>query len=255
MTDYIVSVDLGQTQDPSALVILACHWPAYHVVHLEHMLGWPYPQVVARVRSRILALPTPRTHWLMLDATGVGRAICDMFEAGGMDPLACTIHGGDQVHTDGRNYRVPKRDLCGALVRVFQESRLLIARQLPLAQTLIDELLAFRVKIDIGTGHDTYQAWSEKDRDDLVLATAMGVWMAEWLKKTRTPAVMMERGLTNVQLSRAHTNTADRPQRPRFRPDRFTDVTDEPDAMTWDDIKHGVADGTIPPPSRSPWVD
>ena len=65
----------------------------------------------------------------------------------------------------------------------------------------------------------------------------------------------MERGLQGVQLSHAHTSTPDRPQRPRYNPNRFTDVTDEPDAMTWDDIKRGVADGSIPPPERSPWVD
>ena len=29
-------------------------------------------------------------------------------------------------------------------------------------------------------GHDSYEAWREKDHDDLVLATSLAVWMREW---------------------------------------------------------------------------
>ncbi len=52
-------------------------------------------------------------------------------------------------------------------------------RGLPLAEVLKDELLNFRVKINEATGHDSYEAWREKDHDDIVLATALACWYPE----------------------------------------------------------------------------
>ena len=40
------------------------------------------------------------------------------------------------------------------------------------------ELLNFRVKINISTSHDSYEAWREGDHDDLVLAVALACWRA-----------------------------------------------------------------------------
>ncbi len=48
-----------------------------------------------------------------------------------------------------------------------------------LADTLKRELLTFRVKINIATSHDSYDAWREGDHDDLVLAVAMACWCGE----------------------------------------------------------------------------
>src|SRR5215475_1218985 len=113
--DFILGCDLGQVNDPTALVILACEWPTspeelpcYQVRHIERMLGWPYPRVVQQVASRIQQLPRPCQHWLVADATGVGRPVIDMFTQAKLDPVAVTIHGGEQVQQDGRAYRVPK---------------------------------------------------------------------------------------------------------------------------------------------------
>jgi hypothetical protein len=50
---------------------------------------------------------------------------------------------------------------------------------LPLAQTLVQELLTFRVTIDPKTAHDSYSAWREGLHDDLVLATALACWWGE----------------------------------------------------------------------------
>jgi len=40
------------------------------------------------------------------------------------------------------------------------------------------------VKINLATGHDSYEAWREGDHDDLVLAVAMACWTGErYLRK------------------------------------------------------------------------
>ena len=41
---------------------------------------------------------------------------------------------------------------------------------------LVKELLNFRVKINISTAHDSYEAWREGDHDDLVLSVALSCW-------------------------------------------------------------------------------
>ncbi len=57
-----------------------------------------------------------------------------------------------------------------------QNGQLKIADALLLKNTLVKELLNFRVKINISTPHDFYEAWREGDHDDLVLSWP---WRAE----------------------------------------------------------------------------
>jgi hypothetical protein len=190
--EYVVGLDLGQVADYTALVVMECHrvdipgeQTTFHVRHIERLLGRPYPEIVARVKTVMTQPALGRQSQLVVDATGCGRPVVDMLVQEGLRPIAVTIHGGDQVHRDGRNYRVPKRDLVGSLQVCLQTARLKIAEQLPLASILVQELLAFRVRIDPTTAHDSYSAWREKDHDDLVLATALCAWWYEYQGKFR----------------------------------------------------------------------
>jgi hypothetical protein len=106
-----------------------------------------------------------------------------MLEQRGLEPVAITITAGDQVTYD-RGWRVPKRDLVGAVQVLLQTSRLKFAEQIPVIPALVQELLAFRVKIDPLTAHDSYGAWREGAHDDLVLAVAVAVW---WGQRAATP--------------------------------------------------------------------
>jgi hypothetical protein len=251
--DFLIGLDLGQVNAPTALVIVEVQWPTtaearptYQVRHIERMLGWPYPRVVEQVVGRLAQLPYPQQRWLAADATGVGRPVIDMLMQAKLDPVSLTIHGGDQLHQEGRSYRVPKRDVVSALQVTLQTGRLNIASQLPLSQTLVDELLAFRVRIDLGTGHDSYSAWREKDHDDLGLATAMAIWLGEWLAKTRPPPVLMERALmrTPRQAPGAGLGGA---LRPRYdRPRLYDGVMDEtPQDVDWDEAKNRMSRGEV----------
>src|SRR5215831_16832027 len=151
--DSIVGLDLGQVADYTAIVVLECHREdrpgaetTYHVRYIERLLGQPYPAIVTQVQT-LLAQPVLVGHSrLVADATGCGRPVIDMLIQAKLNPVPVTIHGGDQVHRDGRYIRTPKRDLVAALQVCLQTQRLKIAEQLPLAATLVQELLAFRVK-------------------------------------------------------------------------------------------------------------
>lgn len=185
---YLCGLDLGQAQDYSALVIVEAHeTPAvYDLRELRRFaLGTPYPAIVTAVQSLLATAPLTRQCQLVVDATGCGRPVVDMFRQvppGGLPTgpvIAISIHGGDTVQHASAHYRVPKRDLVGVLQVLLQQQRLRIARSLPEAATLVQELLNFRVTIDPRTAHDSYAAWREGQHDDLVLATALACWWGE----------------------------------------------------------------------------
>lgn len=155
--------------------------PPLHVRHLERFpLGTRYPAIVKRVGELMKSLDSDgSTASLVLDLTGVGRPVWDVFREAGMKPSGISIHGGDAVTRDGHGFRVPKRDLVSVVSTGLQSRRLQIAASLELAEVLAKELQSFKVTIDPQTAHDSYAAWREKDHDDLVLSVAMGCWFRD----------------------------------------------------------------------------
>jgi hypothetical protein len=216
-TVRIVGVDLGQQRDPTAISVIergyvpagklynAQYWYKgretysarepikleYHVRHLERpSIGTSYVDVVERIIELLKSLGDEELV-LAVDTTGVGRPVADMLkrrleewlEADRSTQLHAawiTITGGDSVtRAEGGGIRVPKRDLASAPLVLMQNKQLKIAEGLQLADTLKRELLNFKVKINIATGHDSYEAWREGDHDDLVLAVAIACWCGE----------------------------------------------------------------------------
>ena len=197
LTSLFCGLDLGQIADYTATCIVRrtdlavcrceCHGDAplaggkarYDVVHLARWRGRPYPELVDEV-ARLLRTPQLRGKCqLVVDATGVGRAVVDMFQVCGVGLCAVTITGGNAESGSWPEFSVPKRDLVGALVAVSQGKRLRIASSLPDAAALSQEMLNFKVKIDARTAHDSYAAWRDGQHDDLVLSLAMAIWLAE----------------------------------------------------------------------------
>lgn len=179
---FTCGLDLGQSADYTALAILEQQEgtedrPCFDVRHLERFpLGTPYPAVVADVGGKLRTLGKANAE-LVVDKTGVGAPVCDLFAQAGLRPICITITGGDSVIRVPDGYRTPKRELASVLQVLLQGKRLRIARDLPEAATLVRELLAFRVKISV-SGHDTYESWREGTHDDLVLAVALAAWFA-----------------------------------------------------------------------------
>lgn len=188
---FFVGLDLGQAQDYTALCVIEQRRTAktkteeartdYHLRHLDRFqLGTPYPVVAERVKALMATPPLDGNARLAVDATGVGRPVVDMIEAAGVPMVSpIMIHGGDSHTYDLGTYRVPKRELASTMQVLLQTGRLKIADGLPLAGVLVREMQAFKVKVNVATGHDSYEAWREGDHDDVVLAVAMALWLAE----------------------------------------------------------------------------
>jgi len=192
--EFIIGVDLGQAQDYTAISILEkirkfnhilfdYKEPFYHCRYLNRpKLNTPYPEIVKRVGDIYNELKQEQggqSPALVIDSTGVGRAVFDMFKEAGLNPKGINITGGDKVTRSGSFRNVPKRDLVGTLQVLFQTGKLKVAKELPEATTLINELLNFKVKININTAHDSYESYREGIHDDLVLSVACAAWWGE----------------------------------------------------------------------------
>jgi hypothetical protein len=184
--DIVATAVLEQTE----------HWPPgalfpevmprerhYAVRHLQRWpLGTSYPQIVADTVALFRRPPLPDSS-LVLDATGVGRAVIDLFRQAVRDGmkahvLPVTITGGERPHYAAGVWMVPKKELAGVLQVLLQRQRLKVA-QLPERETLLKELRTFRVKVKVTTDNESFEAWRESDHDDLVFAVALPCWLGE----------------------------------------------------------------------------
>jgi hypothetical protein len=186
--DYTVGLDLGQSADYSGLVIaerldVAPDQPGGRigerrdVIHAQRWaLGTSYPAIVADVAALMREPPLAGAP-LIIDATGIGRGVMDLFRDlhrdGELDrwPIGITITAGEQSH--GTN--VTKQDLVSRVQALLQSGRLRFAAAMPLREQLERELVGFTAKTG-ASGRTTYEALTERVHDDLVMALALALW-------------------------------------------------------------------------------
>ncbi len=156
------------------------HGPTLRARHLERLpLGTNYVDVVARVKALLATPPlAERRCCLLVDISGVGRAVYDLMRREGLEAIGVSIHGGNDVSGTAEGWSVPKRDLIAAAQVRLQSRTLLIAAGLPEAATLVKELQDYRIRIDEKSGHDSYNARTGR-HDDLVLALSIAVWFRD----------------------------------------------------------------------------
>ena len=209
--DFIVGVDLAQLADYTAITVLERRAvvvgpdaePAghYDLSHLERFNRVPYDRVVARVGAVVADIHRaggafdddgwPGQPWraptidVVIDGTGVGVAVADMFRAARLAVVPIVITAGDQAHAVDGTWRVPKRDLVLAVQLALQQHRLRVAAALPETETLVRELSTFTARISLagrltfGAAGATEDDWRGGAHDDTVLATAIALWWGE----------------------------------------------------------------------------
>ena len=195
---YFVGLDLGQSQDFSALAVIERTGETKDTYQFacNHLQRWKlrtsYPQIVADTVEMMNSKPlqSGRQHpMLAVDATGVGAPVIDLFKRtkhnSYLEPIQIT--GGADVTKENGVTRVPKRNLVSTVQVYLQSGRFKIAGKLPEADTLARELQNFQVKIN-DNAHDSYGAWREGTHDDLVLAVALALWTA-----TEKPVATIEK--------------------------------------------------------------
>lgn len=190
--EYCLGWDIGQTTDPSALALVRRQRTpipfedggvgsdlvqrlgddVFTVLALERLpLGMNYVDQAAIVKSR-LAIAQQRAGApvaLVLDQTGVGRAVANIATLPGLEFTAITICDGLVDDRNSSEWRIGKSVLCSILSAVFHSKTLKILSTLKEAAVLADEIQNFRAVINESNGNVAYGARSSK-HDDLTLA-------------------------------------------------------------------------------------
>jgi hypothetical protein len=115
---------------------------------------------------------------LVIDETGVGRAVGDIFVQAGMRPKRVMIASGNET-TSGHGidrYHLAKSILISNLDALLHRGVLRFAATLREAGAMADELKDFRRKVS-DAGRATYAARVGR-HDDLVLSVAIAAWWA-----------------------------------------------------------------------------
>jgi hypothetical protein len=210
---YILSVNVGQVHEYSAIVLAEIHGRRpEHTIHVREAtrlpLGTSYPDVADEIARRYAAIgehlrrlcygwDNPR-EWLayrslVIDITGVGRPPYDELVKRRVRAIPITFVGGTgfSLSPDGWGYHVAKVDLVSSLAIRFQcrPPRILISERLPQVEALLQEFLRFRQKVHL-RGPETAEAWRERDHDDLAFSVTMATWYAAYAYNVRAGKVL-----------------------------------------------------------------
>lgn len=218
MGQHVVGLDLGQAADYTALSVIERIPRTGHVertmrlrgkgpfkgiytdtvrkevelppqLHCRQLaraeLGTKYPEIVSKAKA-MLEMPELKGALLVADGTGVGRPVIDMFRAVGLRPIAVHITSGATTHFEDGYWYVPKRDLVAAVQVPLQDKRLVFTQKSPLNETLVAEMLNFKIKIT-AAAHDSYGAWREGEHDDLIFSVMLACWAAQRFKPRQRP--------------------------------------------------------------------
>ena len=189
-SEYYLGLDLGQKKNYTAIAVVertmdreqqrsALTWEMVWmelgptrvaVRHLERIrLGTSYVDVVERVRELVWTDALRGKTKLVVDATGAGAPVVDLFRRDAELKRACelsavTITGGAVAGRGQKkgDWLVPKQDLMTGLVLMLEEGKVEIARGLEEAGRLVEELVRY--------GRE------EGYQDDLALALSLACW-------------------------------------------------------------------------------
>lgn len=134
---------------------------------------------------------------LVIDGTGVGEAVYDLYDDAGLDPLKIIFGSGNSpsVQTDRAGFAstskfgkvsgivVPKADLVGALQVYVQQGRLRQVAGLPFAEESRRQFQNFVGKINEKDKYIKYGNLDDEIHDDMVVTSAMACWFTQHMKK------------------------------------------------------------------------
>ena len=201
-----LGLDLGQSQDPSALAIVERLKPAHPhrnppswqltyaakpaksaidpepliVRHVERMeLDTRYSDVAKRVAAVALSPLAQGRKTLAVDATGVGMPVVEMLLAlqMGCEIRPVVITGGLGQSNTGPMWHVAKVDLLCGLREAVETGELRVPRGLQQVDRLVQELMSVKIG-KRPSGQDRVGADGCGEHDDMVIALALASWAA-----------------------------------------------------------------------------
>jgi len=233
--EFIAGLDLGKVSDFTALVIPkrvtdpTTGNVTYKVPVIQRFqLGTPYVAMVDKVNDWLTKPPLDQAI-LVIDATGVGQAVVEMFRA--KPKLAnrivpVTITAGRAVTWHHGSWHVAKVQLASTVQALLSGRQISIPipseeairrnpsllQEQEIAQALTEELENFTVKVTTA-GNEQLEAWRETDHDDLCLsADSLVLTSRGWIpipSVTTTDKVLTRQGWKRVLWSGMTSSLSD----------------------------------------------
>jgi hypothetical protein len=207
----LIGVDFLQARDYTAISVGYPEDNTIQIRYLERLpLGERYEDQIEQIKAVFASVQSdsgmsPR---MIVDHTGVGRAVVEMIQKAGFHPIMVTVTGGGSHTKEGCYWKVPKKELVSPLIVGIQNKTVLISKGLQFTDDMKKELQNFKLKINIATGNESFEAWREQDHDDLVFATALVVYGSKntvepgVVKRQTFPSKYNGRGDINVERQR-----------------------------------------------------
>ncbi len=203
----IVGVSIGTGIEPTALAIVeqiidsGGNWLAKtRALELRHLERLPaqtsYPDTVERVATLLSSAEidegeTCGDAGVVLDVSGAGRAILELFKRANIRFVTVGIVGADvrEEEVEFNDWRLPKVELVGVLRVAYETKRLRMAKSLELVPDLLNELRSFKMRPPRIDPNDP-ESWRENEFDDLIFAVGLATWRASRI----VPSPEMVRG-------------------------------------------------------------
>jgi hypothetical protein len=267
----LVGVDFGKRSDYSAMVILerlalepggprqpGRIWPpvrpfdaptyiGHHLFRWD--LGTAYTTIVQDVQGVLASGRLPRPVTLLVDGTGVGIAILDLFDIGltTPSPIGVVVTTGSTTTQPRPNeWHTPKSSLSLHLIAASEARpvRLVLGHRLPFIDAVKAEMQTFGAETT-PTGHVRYEASRQQDHDDLLFALGLCIWWGDVFGDTNWA--------TNCDVSAALDGTwIRRRQVPgttrRLYLDDLPPGEEQTEPRDWDEAKRLFGEGKWQPP-------
>lgn len=153
-----------------------------------------YTELPVYTKELLESLDLAGNSVLLVDGTGVGEAVYDLYEDAALDPLKIIFGSGESVSVQRQRdkgnwstsrfgsisaYVVPKVDLVGSLQVYVQQGKLRQAEGLAFMADVENQYRNFVGRINEKTKYVKYGNSSDEIHDDWVVADAMCTWYTQ----------------------------------------------------------------------------
>lgn len=192
---FIISADLGQANDFSAVCVLKDQaLPVVDdgrviigprertVVFADKFRGVSYVDVVNHLIRLCNAPPFGGKSQLVIDGTSIGRVVADMIWDQGHELWAIQMTGGQEWSRKGRYVNAGKTALVENLAVMFAAGEIRFAHDCPLRKEIEQDLASFSTQTTAAGNQIIAQSRSAAGHGDLGIALIIGAFASEKLQ-------------------------------------------------------------------------
>ena len=207
-TRHILSQDIGKKQDDTTSLIYRIT-PEYvdsydggrrvmtfmDVVYMDKR-RLSYMDLGEFTKEMMQSLAFGDNCSLIIDGTGIGEAVYDIYTSLGLDPVKIIFTSGETAAVERNRtqfsqkfgavsgYKVPKVDMISAAQVIFQQGRIRFAENIDFRDECFQQLQSFVGKVNEKTHNVKYENLTEDIHDDFVTMIIQACWYVMHMDST-----------------------------------------------------------------------